>query len=179
MKSLILGGTKSGKSRLAERWAEASGLPVTVIATAQALDTEMQARIAHHQATRPKHWHLVEAPIMLGHTLHATVQNHAPDTMCIIVDCLTLWLTQVIMQDCENKLQQEVAELLDAVKQSKQMLIVVSNETNMGIVPANKLSRRYMDEVGLLHQNLATQCDNVVLTIAGLPHALKGTHSKV
>ncbi len=174
--SLILGGVKSGKSALAERLAISTKLNVTYIATATADDTAMQQRISHHQQQRPSHWHTVEEPIQLAKVL----ADHCQNNQCVLVDCLTLWLTNLLMQDNEALLQTEIATLLDILPNIKGKLIIVSNETNMGIMPLGDLTRRYCDEIGLLHQAIAALSDTVVLTVAGLPHILKGKlHDRV
>lgn len=170
-KTLILGGIKSGKSRLAENWAKALALPVTYIATATAQDVEMQQRISRHQSERPSSWTTVESPINLAQTL----QQADAEGKCLLVDCLTLWLTNLLLADDEAQLRAEIDALLACLPNLSAELIMVSNETNMGIVPLGELSRRYCDEIGLLHQQLASLCDNVILTVAGLPHLLKGS----
>ena len=170
MKELILGGVRSGKSRLAEQHARDSGLPVTYIATATCEDAEMRARIAHHQAQRPGHWQLVEEP----HALAAALQRHAAANHCVLVDCLTLWLTNLLYMQDESRLQSEVHGLLEMLPALPGHIILVSNETGMGIVPLGELTRRYCDEAGRLHQALAQSCERVILTVAGLPLPLKG-----
>lgn len=169
MKELILGGMRSGKSRLAEQHAQATNLPVTYVATATAQDDEMRQRIAHHQAQRPEHWLLVEEPIALA----AALQRHAAADRCVLVDCLTLWLTNLLCLDDEARLRQEVAALLDVLPKLPGTVILVSNETGMGVVPLGELTRRYCDEAGRLHQAVAQQCDKVIMTVAGLPLVLK------
>lgn len=169
MKTFILGGARSGKSRLAEQRASASGLPVTVIATATAQDDEMRERISHHQQQRPAHWQLIEAPIALADALQLTARNQH----CIIVDCLTLWLTNLLCSEDEARLLQETEALLHTLPLLPGEIILVSNETGMGVVPLGELTRRYCDEAGRLHQAVATLCDRVILTVAGLPMQLK------
>ncbi|MEW6679130.1 MAG: bifunctional adenosylcobinamide kinase/adenosylcobinamide-phosphate guanylyltransferase [Pseudomonadota bacterium] len=170
MKTLILGGVRSGKSRLAERLAQESGMAVTYIATATAGDEEMRARIAAHQARRPAGWQLVEEPLALAKTLSA----HARPDGLLLVDCLTLWLTNLLLHPDPARLNQERAELLAALQELPGALVLVSNETGLGVVPLGELSRRYCDEAGWLHQDLAQRCDRVIFTVAGLPHILKG-----
>lgn len=170
MKTLILGGVRSGKSRLAEQLAIKSGLPVTYLATATALDDEMRARIEAHRACRPAHWPLVEEPIRLAASLYA----HAASNRCLIVECLTLWLTNLLTATDSAIFERELTALLNALPKLAGRIILVGNETNMGVIPMGSLSRRYCDEAGRLHQNLARLCDRVVLTVAGLPHVLKG-----
>lgn len=169
--SLILGGVKSGKSALAERLASASNLNVTYIATATADDLAMQQRIQHHRQQRPKHWQTREEPLYLATALQQSCQPQ----QCVVVDCLTLWLTNLLMKNDDAMLTNEIDALLATLPNLTGELIIVSNETNMGIMPLGELTRRYCDEIGLLHQAIATISDTVVLTVAGLPHILKGT----
>jgi adenosylcobinamide kinase/adenosylcobinamide-phosphate guanylyltransferase len=171
MLQLILGGARSGKSRLAEKLAADTGLPVTYIATSQPLDGEMNERIAHHRARRPADWALVEEPLALAQVLR---ENAAPG-QCLLVDCLTLWLTNLLMLDDPERLSTEREALLDCLASLPGEIIFVSNETGMGVVPLGELTRRYVDEAGWLHQALAERCQRVVLTVAGLPLTLKGT----
>jgi len=168
--SLILGGVKSGKSRLSEQYAKDTGLDVHYIATAQAGDGEMQQRILHHQQSRPSEWVTIEEPINLS----ATIEKYCLKNQCVLVDCLTLWLTNLLLADNDALLSTEIDALLASLEHVEGQLILVSNETNMGIVPLGELSRRYCDEIGLLHQAIAKLSDNVILTVAGLPHSLKG-----
>ena len=174
-RQLILGGVRSGKSRLAERLASASGLPITYIATAHAGDAEMAARVAHHRAQRPAHWETVETGTALG----AAIADAGAPGRLVLVDCLTLWLTRVLCSDdADALLAVERAALIDAVRGSAGALIMVSNETGLGIMPMDALSRRFGDEAGRLHQDLAAICERVVMTAAGLPLVLKGELSE-
>ena len=172
MKNLVLGGVKSGKSRFAEQLAgqlsAQLGLPVRLIVTARVLDVEMAERIARHQAQRSPHWTTIEAPVHLG----LAIQQNA-ESGVILVDCLTLWLTNLLMAEDEALLQEELHALVQAVQQCDAPLVIVSNETNMGIVPLGAISRRYCDEIGMLHQRLALICSQVTLVVAGLPLPLK------
>ncbi len=177
-KTLVLGGVKSGKSRFAESLVqqrfdslvEGADTPPTiaVIATAQALDDEMKKRIARHQDDRPAAWQTYEEPLYLAKQVRALI-----DADVILIDCLTLWLTNLLMCDDDEMMRTEVDDFLSAVKDCSQPMVMVSNETNMGIVPMGDLSRRYCDEAGLLHQKLASLCDRVELIVAGLPLNLK------
>ncbi|MBD3669552.1 MAG: bifunctional adenosylcobinamide kinase/adenosylcobinamide-phosphate guanylyltransferase [Gammaproteobacteria bacterium] len=169
MKQLILGGARSGKSALAQGLAERSGLQVVYIATATAGDAEMAERIRRHQADRPVHWQLVEEPLALAEAIEAAA---GPDR-CILVDCLTLWLSNLLVAE-QSDLESRHASLLETVARVPGHLILVSNETGMGVIPMGELTRRYVDEAGRLHQALAQRCDRVTLTVAGLPHVLKG-----
>ena len=171
MHQLILGGARSGKSRLAETLATDSALPVIYIATSQPQDGEMNARVALHRQRRPAHWGLIEEPIELSRVLR---ENAATDR-CLLVDCLTLWLTNLLMLDNAERLSVERDALLDCLATLPGEIIFVSNETGMGVVPLGELTRRYVDEAGWLHQALAERCQRVVLTVAGLPLTLKGT----
>lgn len=170
MKTLILGGVRSGKSRLAERLAQESGLSVTYIATAIAGDEEMRERIAAHQAQRPADWLVIEEPLALG----AVLSEKTGEGGCIIVDCLTLWLTNLLTHSDPAILEREIASLNSALLSASQQIVLVSNETGMGIIPMGEITRRYCDEAGRLHQQLAQICERVVLTIAGLPLIVKG-----
>lgn len=170
MLELILGGARSGKSREAERLARESGLAVTCIATAMAGDEEMAARIAHHQARRPADWALIEEPL----ALMAVLQREAAENRCLLVDCLTLWLTNLLLLDGGAKLATQRDALLAGIGSLPGRIILVSNETGLGVVPLGELTRRYVDEAGWLHQALAQQADRVCFCVAGLPMLLKG-----
>ncbi|MBV6882575.1 bifunctional adenosylcobinamide kinase/adenosylcobinamide-phosphate guanylyltransferase [Xanthomonas euvesicatoria] len=169
MRQLILGGARSGKSALAERIAAASGRAVTYLATAQAFDDEMHRRIAHHRSQRPAHWQCVEEPIALA----ATLQAHAAPDRCVLVDCLTLWLSNLLGHADAGVFARERDALLATLPQLPGQILLVSNEVGQGIVPLGELTRRFVDEAGWLHQALALQCERVVLVVAGLPMVLK------
>lgn len=171
MQQLILGGARSGKSQLAERLASASGLSVVYVATSQPLDGEINQRVAVHRQRRPAEWGLVEEPLALAAALHA----HAAHNVCLLVDCLTLWLTNLLIEADPQRLGRERQALFDCLADLPGQVIFVSNETGLGVVPMGELTRRYVDEAGLLHQALAERCQRVVLTVAGLPLTLKGT----
>jgi len=170
MKELILGGVRSGKSRLAEQHALASGLAVTYVATATPGDAEMQARIIEHQRRRPPTWTLIEEPLALARVLRAQA---APDR-CLLVDCLTLWLTNLLCANDDIVFATQRRALVELLPQLPGHIILVSNETGMGVVPLGALSRRFCDEAGWLHQDIAQLTDRVIFTVAGLPHLLKG-----
>ena len=169
MLQLILGGARSGKSRLAEQTAKETGLSVIYIATAQALDTEMQQRIAHHQQQRPAHWQVFEEPTYLADRLLQCDQAN----QLILVDCLTLWLSNLLLADDSALQQQQIQQLLNVLPQLKSKIILVSNETGLGVVPMGELSRRFVDEAGRLHQNLGQLANKVVFCVAGFPMILK------
>lgn len=170
MKTLILGGARSGKSRLAERIAGESGRIVSVVATATAGDSEMSARIDAHRAKRPAHWIVIEEPLALADALVRSDR----DGGLVLVDCLTLWLTNLLLSPDPDRLARERAALLDTLPGLRSDVVLVGNETGMGIVPLGELSRRFQDEAGWLHQDLARSCDRVILVVAGLPQVLKG-----
>lgn len=174
---LILGGARSGKSAYAEQQARESGCAVSVIVTAQPLDAEMAARIAHHRAQRSTHWRTVEAPLDLAAALRA----EAGDDRFVIVDCLTLWTSNHL---CAPGLSETDAppdnwfsareELLDLLPHLTGRIALVSNEIGWGVVPMGAMTRRFVDEAGRLNQALAQRCGRVTLVAAGLPLRLKG-----
>ena len=170
MKTLILGGVRSGKSRLAEEMAAESDLEVVYIATAQARDDEMRQRIEAHQQRRPAAWQCREEPVFLARAL----QDLASDDTCLLVDCLSLWVTNLLLDPDPDRIGTEVSILLELLPECPGEFIFVSSESNMGVVPMGELSRRYCDALGLLHQDIAHLSDQVILTVAGLPHYLKG-----
>lgn len=179
MLSLILGGARSGKSAYAEQLALQSGREVVYLATAQAGDAEMQARIAHHQQRRSSHWILHEQSLDLAQALQALDGAQR----VILVDCLTLWLSNILFADGAQyaedgpvqplRFAAEKQALLSVLPQMQADVILVSNETGMGIVPLSAATRWFVDEAGRLHQALAQLSENVVLVAAGLPLTLK------
>ncbi|MCK5729145.1 MAG: bifunctional adenosylcobinamide kinase/adenosylcobinamide-phosphate guanylyltransferase [Methylococcales bacterium] len=173
MVQLILGGARSGKSYYAEQLAVDSGKKCFYIATAYAGDDEMRHRIILHQQRRPKHWTTLEESLYLAKILQKTAQEE----VCIVVDCLTLWLSNILFNQQgelqETLFKQQTTALLDLIKALEGEVIFVSNEVGGGIIPMNAMSRRFVDEAGLLHQQLAQRCDQVVLVTAGLPQVLK------
>ena len=180
--TLILGGARSGKSARAERLARDSGKDVVYLATAHAGDGEMSERIAHHRARRPAHWPTVEESLGLAGAL----RRECTAGRLVLVDCLTLWLTNLMLCGDEPlpesgklllpaRFDQERAALLDVLDAGLPgELILVSNEVGMGIVPMGALSRRFADEAGWLNQEVAARASRVILVAAGLPLVLKG-----
>ena len=168
--TLILGGVRSGKSRQAGEIARAAGCAVIVIATGTAQDQEMRDRIELHRAQRPKEWSVVEEPIRLAAALAAA----ASPSRIVIVDCLTLWLTNLLCGGDPGALRRESTQLLELLPSLPGDCVLVSNEVGLGIIPANALARRFADEAGTLHQRLAALCDRVIFMAAGLPLRLKG-----
>jgi adenosylcobinamide kinase/adenosylcobinamide-phosphate guanylyltransferase len=169
VRELILGGVRSGKSRLAEARATASECEVVYIATAEARDEGMRRRIRAHRERRPAGWRTVEADQRLATVLQA----EAAPGRCLLVECLTLWLARLI--EAPRQLHAEIEALADIVPRLPGDLILVSNEVGLGVVPVGKISRDFVDQAGLLHQRLAGCCDRVTLVAAGLPLTLKGT----
>lgn len=170
MKTLILGGVRSGKSRHAQVIAEETGLPVTFLATAQTGDAEMAARIETHRAHRPPGWCVIEEPLHLARALDQWRSTGG----CLIVECLTLWLTNLLCDTDPTLVKREADLLVEIYSDLPGEVIVVGNETNMGVIPTGEISRRYCDIAGALHQTLAALSDRVILTVAGLPQVLKG-----
>lgn len=165
--TLILGGARSGKSTYAEGLAEAHDGPLVYIATAQAYDGEMTARIAAHVARRGPAWQTLEEPIELA----GAIAEAATPGSFVLVDCLTLWLNNLLLG--EHDIAAHTDRLLASLAASEATLALVSNEVGLGIVPENALARRFRDEAGILNQNVAEAADRVVLVTAGLPLQLK------
>lgn len=167
--TLVFGGARSGKSAFAERLARESGREVVYIATSRAGDGEMAARIALHREQRPPEWRTVEEELALAQTLRAEC---LPGRL-VLVDCLTLWLSNLILADAD--IDQAEAQLCQVINGFTGYIFVVSNEVGLGIVPANALARRFSDAAGRLNQAVAAVADGVVLLTAGLPLTLKAT----
>jgi adenosylcobinamide kinase/adenosylcobinamide-phosphate guanylyltransferase len=163
---LVLGGARSGKSRYAESLIAASPPPWTYIATAEAGDAEMAERIAAHRVRRGTNWQTVEAP----HDL-ATALAGAKDTIPVLVDCLTLWLSNRMLAAAD--IEVETAHLEAALDSRRAPVVLVSNEVGSGIVPDNPLARRFRDLQGRLNQRVAVRANRVVLMVAGLPLVVK------
>ncbi len=165
--ALVTGGARSGKSSFAEKLVRATGQTCIYIATAEAWDDEMRARIALHRSGRGDGWQTLEVPLDLADTLAAM-----PPDAAVLVDCATLWLTNHLLADHDPVVL--TTHLLAALTTCPAPVTVVTNEVGWGIVPENALARRFRDAQGLLNQALATQADLVVAVMAGLPLALKG-----
>ena len=165
---LVLGGARSGKSRFAEALvSEPVGLRRVYVATAQAFDEEMEQRIATHRAQRGDGWLTVEAP----HDLADALLRFAVPGNAVLVDCLTLWLTNLILAAHDTAAAREA--LIAACERVSAPLVLVGNEVGLGIVPDNALARRFRDEAGRLHQRLAAQAGRVIFMVAGLPMQVK------
>ncbi|OQK17638.1 adenosylcobinamide kinase/adenosylcobinamide phosphate guanyltransferase [Methyloprofundus sedimenti] len=173
MKHLILGGARSGKSNYAEQLAQTSNKQVIYIATGSAGDDEMLERISKHQAERPRYWETIEEPILIADVLaqYASTNNY------LIVDCLTLWLSNILFNTRgeyqEDIFLQQKQALLEIVPDLHTDIAFVSNEVGLGVVSVDAMTRRFVDEAGKLHQQLAKICSHVTLVTAGLPLALK------
>jgi adenosylcobinamide kinase / adenosylcobinamide-phosphate guanylyltransferase len=166
--TLVLGGARSGKSHHAESLITASAPPPWIyVATAQALDAEMTERIAHHRARRGAGWQAIEAPHELAETI-----DKAPADAALLVDCLTLWLSNRMLAEAD--IEVDTAALEKALARRPGPTVLVSNEVGSGIVPDNALARRFADLQGRLNQRIAARADRVVLVVAGLPLTLKG-----
>jgi len=166
--TLVLGGARSGKSRYAEGVVTALGGPRVYIATARIWDDEMAERVATHRSDRGPGWTTVEEPL----DLTGALKRHAADGTGVLVDCLTLWLTNRMMADAD--VEAETAALVATLAGLPGRVVLVSNEVGLGIVPDNALARRFRDHAGRLHQAVAAVAPRVVLTVAGLPIFAKG-----
>jgi adenosylcobinamide kinase/adenosylcobinamide-phosphate guanylyltransferase len=160
--TLVLGGARSGKSRFAESLCHT---PRSYIATAQAFDEEMKARIAKHRDDRGAAWITMEAPLDLVAALRATTGD-------MLLDCLTLWLTNLVM--AERNVEPEIDALVQQLQRMSNKVVIVSNELGLGLVPDHGFSRHFRDLHGLMNQRVAAMADCVVFTVAGIPQVLKG-----
>lgn len=172
MIQLILGGARSGKSKRAEQLAtelsQKQQLPVTYVATATALDEEMQQRILHHQQQRPDHWQLAECPVALKELI-----EDCQTPQVLLVDCLTLWLNNQLYQSPEQDFALLFAQLVTACQQTEAEIIFVANEVGLGVIPMGQVSRQFVDEAGRLNQQMAAVAHRVEFVVAGLPQVLK------
>lgn len=168
MKALITGGARSGKSRRAQALAESLAPERVYLATGQAFDAEMADRIARHQADRGAGWTTIEAPIDVAPHLHQPGK-------VVLLDCLTLWVSNLLHERKEGPLDADFTALADAVQAAPNPVILVTNEVGLGIVPLNPLARRFRDEAGFLGQRLAELCDRVELVALGQVLTLKET----
>ena len=164
---LVLGGVRSGKSRHAETLVEAGPPPWHYIATAEALDDEMRRRIEAHRKRRGDGWRTVEAPLDLAAALNAV-----PADEPALVDCLTLWLSNLMLK--ESPVGPAADELIAALERRKGKTVLVSNEVGMGIVPENRLARDFRDAAGGLHRRVAASAQHVHFMVAGIPTIVKG-----
>lgn len=165
---LVLGGARSGKSRHAEDLALRHQGERIYIATAEPRDEEMQRRIAEHRRRRGTEWRVIEEPLELTNAL----QRACGDSRLVLVDCITLWLSNLLM--LERDVGQEIDRLCMMLPGLRGKIILVSNEVGLGIVPENALARRFRDDAGFANQRIAAACDEVVVMVAGLALKLKG-----
>lgn len=165
--TLVLGGARSGKSRYAETLIAAVPPPWIYVATAEAGDAEMVERIARHRARRGPNWHTIEAAYDLEHVLAG--RKSEP----VLVDCLTLWLSNQMLAN--GAIEEEMARVEKALLLATAPKVLVANEVGYGIVPEHPLGRRFRDAQGILNQRIAALADRVVLVVAGIPLAIKGT----
>lgn len=166
--TLVLGGIASGKSAHAEALIRAMGKPLIYLATAQALDGEMRAKVNRHRARRgPAGWQTVEEPLQVAPWLRTAPADHA-----VLLDCATMWLSNHLLAD--HDLEAEMTGLLDGLADCPATVVIVSNEVGLSGVPENALARRFANAQGRLNQSLAARADHVVLVSAGLPLTLKG-----
>lgn len=172
MKKLVLGGCRSGKSRYAEQWVADNFSDKVFVATLEARnDAEMDQRIALHRQSRGLGWLTVEEPLDLAGVL----AKNETGSEVFLVDCLTMWLTNMMMQDfSDEKIQGEVVRLAKTVGEISASVVLVANETGLGIVPESPLGRRFRDLAGWTNQQMALVCQQVVFVAAGLPLRLKG-----
>ncbi|MEN0041148.1 MAG: bifunctional adenosylcobinamide kinase/adenosylcobinamide-phosphate guanylyltransferase [Pseudomonadota bacterium] len=167
--TLILGGARSGKSAFAEKLVLHSGRKPVYLATSEIFDGEMEERVALHRERRGEEWSLIEEPLELVDAL----RDHAKADTCMLVDCLTLWITNLMM--AERSVDEEVDRLVASLAElaTDARIVFVSNEVGQGIVPMNKMARDFRDHAGRLHQKLAAAVPNVWFVTAGLPQQLK------
>lgn len=172
---LVIGGIRSGKTALAEKMASelasAAGLQIAYVATAAALDEEMSVRIKRHQQARPSHWLLSERQVQLA----AAVGEFAimPEPPVLLIDCMSLWISNLLHAG-KPIFERERQAFLSAMPSYPGAMVIVSNETGLGVIGMDALTRRFCDELGWLNQALAERCDRVVMSIAGLDLVLKG-----
>lgn len=166
--TLVLGGARSGKSAFAEQTIENSGLEAIYVATGRAFDGEMTDRIAHHKQRRGAVWTTVEEPLDLVSVLRAQCRPER----AVLVDCLTLWITNLMM--AERDIEGETAALVAALADLPGTIVLVSNEVGLGIVPDNRMARDFRDHAGRVHQAVAGVSSQVYFIAAGLPLKMKG-----
>ena len=175
--TLILGGARSGKSSLALRLAEATGRPVTFLATAQALDEEMTARVQKHRLERPAHWETLEIPFGLASHIGQIKSD------VVILDCMTLLVSNLVMQFVKEDIvdenpfmravHKEINGLIHVLREPHRDWFIVSNEVGLGLVPPYQMGRVYRDALGWANQQLARSSDKVIFMVAGIPMVVR------
>lgn len=168
--TLVLGGARSGKSAYAEKLAASTGNQVIYIATAEVRDEGIKKRVSLHRQSRPSEWRTVESPLHLASTLEGLTND---DSVTILLDCLTMWVTNLLCAEDKSLISKEVNALMNLLPNLACDVILVSNEVGLGVIPMGELTRNYVDTAGKLHQEIAELADNVVLVVAGLPIAIK------
>ena len=178
--TLVTGGARSGKSRYAQDMAIEARVPVLFVATAEAGDEDMRKRIEAHKKSRPADWTTLEATSHIG----SQIADNIGKAKLVIVDCITLLINNIFMQydettdtnTAEKGVMTEIEELIDCMDRTEADFIIVTNETGLGIVPADRVSRLYRDILGRANQRLAQHADEVYMLIAGIPLAVKTTY---
>lgn len=174
-KILVLGGCRSGKSSHALQLAEGMGKRRIFVATCVPHDDEMRARVDRHRRERSDTWNTLEVPVDLA----AALTTHSPSADVMLVDCLTLWLSNLLMETQDvSRIHRQIDDLAEAVKAAPNAVVLVSNEVGAGIVPENRLARRYRDLAGWANQAMAAACHRVVWTVAGIPVTIKPPFQK-
>jgi adenosylcobinamide kinase/adenosylcobinamide-phosphate guanylyltransferase len=171
----VLGGARSGKSSFAQKYAETHYRSRLFLATAQILDEEMAERVQLHREARGSEWNVLEEPF----EIHAPLHSSSNPGQVILVDCLTVWLSNILLQKGTDRVGVYEENLLKALSLRKGPVILVSNEVGLGIVPENPLGRTFRDLAGRLNQSVAAAADHVVFMVAGIPWVLKGDPRKV
>ena len=167
----VIGGCRSGKSSFALDYANKHFRKKVFLATSQALDDEMKERILRHREARGPDWKTIEEPTKITETLTSVKADYE----VVLIDCLTLWVSNLLMDgETEDKILSRAEALVESMQKIPQSIIVVSNEVGAGIVPENKIARIFRDIAGIVNQRVATCSDTVVLTVAGLSHVIKG-----
>jgi adenosylcobinamide kinase / adenosylcobinamide-phosphate guanylyltransferase len=169
--TLVIGGCKSGKSRQALALAEKINARGTFIATCEPFDAELKERVARHKAQRDASWRTVDAPIHLAEA----VSTCSGTSEILVVDCLTLWINNLLLiTEDETRISEHISQLLDALSTVSCPVILVSNEVGAGIVPENRLARLFRDLAGVANQRVAAIADTVIYMVAGIPMIIKG-----
>ena len=175
--TFILGGARSGKSGFSQRLGESVTGKRLFIATAQPLDDEMRKRIEDHRVARGQNWETIEEPVKIPKVIGENGKEYG----LILVDCVTIWISNLLerFNGDEEKVLEEVRRLEESIKESDARCIIVSNEVGMGIVPDNKVARRFRDLLGVVNQRMAELSDRVILMVSGVPMVLKGPGTAV
>ncbi len=167
----VTGGCRSGKSQFALDYANRHFHKKLYLATCEPLDEEMVRRIEHHKLRRGSDWQTVEEPIKIAEA----IKQHGKDMEVILLDCMTLWFSNLLMRKKEDReIMNELDKLIDAIRQAQSSFVIVSNEVGMGLVPGEPLGRRFRDLSGMANQKIAEAADRVVFMVSGIPIFMKG-----